>query len=82
MPNKIPKEFRDHVSEQSVAALGEIERLHICRHVGDADGAISSGAVLIAVATNKDKDDGDAFWCLIGLPRGTKITPYLSNFFP
>jgi hypothetical protein len=82
MTPKIPKEFRDRVGDQSVVALRDIERLHICRHVSDADGATSSGAVLIAVTPNKKKDDGDAFWCLIGLRRGTKITPYLSNFFP
>jgi hypothetical protein len=81
MPKNIPSVLLESITEKSVTALRDIGQVHLFRFVEDASTALQSGGVLIAVAPNKDKDDGDTFHCLVGLPRGAKVTPWLSRYF-
>ena len=81
MNTDLPKELLAALTPQTIASLQNISQLRLIRHIDDASGAISSGAVLLAIAENKNTEDGDPFWCLIGLPKGTSITPNLGNFF-
>ena len=82
MPKKTPpKEMLDCVTEPTLEALRDIDCLYVSCHASDTSGAIRSGAILLAIAVDKQKDGGDGFRYLIGLPRGVKISPYLSNYF-
>lgn len=76
-----PKEMLAAVTDSTIEALNNIQRLHVCRHAEDVTGAISAGAVLLAISRVDNDEDGDGFRYLIGLPRGTQVTPYLNNFF-
>jgi hypothetical protein len=81
MPKKTPpKELLRAITESSIEALRDIDCLHVCKYADDASGAIRSGAVLLAIAQDSEKDS-EGFRYLIGLNRTTKITPYLSNYF-
>jgi hypothetical protein len=75
----IPQELIESI--QNCPDFSEIEQIHAFEFSSDASGAIREGAVLLAVSTVSDDKDGDGFRCLVGLPRGTEVTPYLSSFF-
>ncbi|GEM_PF-6640152 len=69
------------VTEATIEALQDVERLHVCRHAPDAASAVREGAVLLGISRVDNDKDGDGFRYLIGLRRGTNITPHLSCFF-
>ena len=72
------------ITDKTVEALKDISHLHVCRHAQDATSAIQNGAVLLGISTvdNDSEDDGgEGFRYLIGLRRGTSISPFLKNFF-
>ena len=82
MPKKTPpKAMLDAVTEATIEALSDIDRLHVCSFGPDAASAVRSGAVLLAISRVDNDDHGDGFRYLIGLHRGTKVSPHLSNFF-
>ncbi len=69
------------LTEATIEALQDIERLHVCRYAPDAASAVGEGAVLLGISRVDNDKDGDGFRYLIGLRRGTNITPHLSCFF-
>jgi hypothetical protein len=69
------------VTEAIIEALQDIERLHVCRYAPDAASTESERAILLGISRVDNDKDGDGFRYLIGLRRGTKITPHLSCFF-
>jgi hypothetical protein len=82
MPKKTPpKELVSAITESTIEALSDIEHLHVCSHAPDAASAVRAGAVLLGIARADNDEAGDGFRYLIGLRRGTKITPHLSCFF-
>ena len=82
MPKKTPpKELLSAITEQTIAVLGDIEDLHVCSHAPDASSAKRDGAVLLSISRVDNDKAGDGFRYLIGLRRGTKVTPHLSCFF-
>ena len=56
-------------------------QLAVLEDASDASGALGDGCVLLAIASIDNDNDGDGFRYLLGLPRGTDVTGYLSNFF-
>lgn len=82
MPKKRPSnELLNAVTSSTIAELRDIDQLYVSRHHEDAMSAVGEGAVFLAVASVKDDQDGDGFRYLIGLKRGTKVTPHLTCFF-
>jgi hypothetical protein len=82
MPKKIPaKALFSAVTDSTIEALSDIDRLHVCSFGPDAASAVRSGAVLLAISRVDNDGDGDGFRYLIGLHRGTEVTPHLGNFF-
>jgi hypothetical protein len=69
------------VTEATIDALQDIERLHVCRYAPDTASAVREGAVLLGISRVDNDKDGDGFRYLIGLRRETNITPHLSCFF-
>ena len=69
------------VTEADIKAFQEIEKLQVCRYAQDAAGAVREGAVLLGISRADNDTDGDGFRYLIGLRRGTTMTPHLSCFF-
>lgn len=82
MPKKTPqKELVSVMTDSTVEALRDIAQLHVGRFATDASQAMLSGCVLLAIAVDSTPNRGDGFLYLLGLPRGVKVTPYLSNYF-
>lgn len=77
----IQDELLKSVTQSTIESLAKIERIHVCRYADDASSAVHEGAVLLAISSIDNDDDGDGFRYLIGLRHGTNITPHLSNFF-
>lgn len=69
------------ITETTLATLKELTQLHVCRFCNDAMSAVNSGAVLLAISTVNNDNDGDGFRYLIGLRKGTKTDPHLEQFF-
>lgn len=69
------------LTESSIEALQDIDCLYVGKHAEDMAAAVRSGAVLLGIAKRDNDDDGEGFRFLIGLRRGTKITPYLQHYF-
>jgi hypothetical protein len=70
------------ISDTSLEALKDISHLHVCRYAQDATSAIQNDAVLQGISgVESEKNGGDGFRYLIGLRRGTSISPFLKNFF-
>ena len=79
-PNEgIAEALRD--ARTTVSALRDIEQVYVCRFSEDASSAMRAGAVLLGVARVDNDEEGDGFRCLIGLPKGTRVSRYLSNYF-
>lgn len=80
---EIPRELAEALREgqASIPELRDIAQLYVSRFAEDASSAIGNGAVLLGISTINDDEDGDGFRFLIGLPRGTEITGYLTNYF-
>jgi hypothetical protein len=82
MPKKSPpQELLRVINDTTIEALADIDCLYVSKFATDTSAAIQSGAVLLAIAVDNDPENHDGFRCLIGLRRGTEITPYLSNYF-
>jgi hypothetical protein len=77
----IPKELMSSVTEATLELLSDFEQLYVSKHHEDCMSAVSEGAVFIAVSRVDNDEDGDGFRYLIGLRRGTKVTPHLTCFF-
>jgi len=69
------------ITDTTIEALKDIIQLNVCRHAPDAVSAAREGAVLLGISRVDNDGDGDGFRYLIGLRRGTSITPFLRNFF-
>lgn len=76
------EELLKYISENSKSDFSNIKQIALIKHVGDASGAIEEGCVLLAITENKDLDDGDPFFCLVGLPKSLVVGSWLSHFFP
>ncbi len=77
----VPKELIQAISSDAIETLSDIEQLCVSEHVGDASTAIRAGAVLLGISRVDNDEDGSGFRILIGLRKGTRVTPYLGNFF-
>ena len=81
----MPKKLRDPVltapAESPIEALRNIAKLCVCRSGADASGALSGGAILLAISRVDNDKNGDGFRYLLGLPQGVEITPLLGNLF-
>jgi hypothetical protein len=82
MPKKIPPEaMLSAMTNATVEALRDIEKLYVSKFHEDATSAIGEGAVLLMISSVANDKDGDGFRYLIGLRRGAKVTPHLTCFF-
>lgn len=68
-------------TDATIEALKDIIQLNVCRHAPDAASATREGAVLLGISRVDNDGDGDGFRYLIGLRRGTSMSPFLRNFF-
>jgi hypothetical protein len=68
-------------AKRDIPSLERIMQLAVLEDASDASGALGDGCVLLAIASIDNDNDGDGFRYLLGLPRGTDVTGYLSNFF-
>jgi hypothetical protein len=81
MTKKLKNPLVKSVTDATVEALSDINKLFVCSDGPDTAAAVREGAVLLAISSVDNDRNGDGFRYLIGLKRGTKITPYLGNFF-
>jgi hypothetical protein len=68
-------------AETSLPTLQKIKKLAVIHDAPDASAALGEGCILLGVARVNDDEEGDGFRYLVGLPQGTEVTGYLSNFF-
>jgi hypothetical protein len=80
MPNPA-KALLSAVTEATIEALRDIDRLVVIKDGPDAAAAVRDGAVLLGIARVDNDEDGDGFRYLVGLRKVVKVTPYLRNFF-
>jgi hypothetical protein len=80
---QIPTDLANAIlnAQATMPEFREIAQIVAFEYVDDANGAIQDGGVLLAISTVADDAEGDGFRLLVGLPRGTKMTGYLTNRF-
>lgn len=79
IPSDLANALRE--AQTTIPALAGIAQICVSRFADDASAAMRNGAVLLGVATLKDDKEGEGFRFLLGLPRGTVMTGFLSTFF-
>lgn len=71
----------DAVTDTTIEALADFTQFYVSSNCNDAGSAVREGATLLRISTVDNDKDGDGFRYLIGLKRGTRITPHLTCFF-
>ena len=77
----LPKSLSEFQTATSVEILSQIGQVAVTRCPKETSAVICDGAVLLAVTEAKVDDQEFPFNFLLGLPRGSEISPYLSSFF-
>ena len=72
-------EFR---ADSSVEIFSQIEQVAVTTCPEETSAILKEdGVVLLAITANREDDPSFPFRFVVGLNRGSKISPYLSNFF-